>query len=129
MNINNLIKVDEQNLYWLKKYRWFDNGHGYAHTMIKGKNVYFHRLIMKAKKGQEIDHINRNKLDNRKSNLRFSNRYEQMRNAIYKAGISGIVGVNPHGNHWTVRKRINGKKTHLGCFNDIEQARMAYVGV
>ena len=53
---------------------WYENDGGYAtkKTRIKGKNVSIrmHRLIMNPPGGLEVDHINGNRLDNRKSNLR-----------------------------------------------------------
>ena len=49
------------------------DGHTYAKNIFKRKSVLLHRIIMKAKKGQIVDHINRDTLDNRKCNLRFVN--------------------------------------------------------
>ena len=68
---------------------------------------------MKAKKGQEIDHINRNPLDNRKCNLRFSTRQLQMYNAKkLKNNSSGQKGVywNSHLKAWMVDIRTPKKR-------------------
>lgn len=55
----------------VKQYKWSLKDNGYVRTVINRKTIYLHRLLMKAKDGDEIDHINLNKLDNRRQNLRF----------------------------------------------------------
>jgi len=53
-------------------HRWYlQHTHKYVITCINGKQIPMHRFLMNAEKGQMIDHVNRNKLDNRRSNLRF----------------------------------------------------------
>lgn len=55
----------------VKSYRWYLKD-GYAVTSIGYKKIKMHHLLLgKPIRGKEIDHINRNRLDNRKSNLRF----------------------------------------------------------
>lgn len=120
------ILVSEKDKFLLFKHRWFISSSGYAVTKIEGKLISLHRLIMEAKTGQEIDHINRNKLDNRRSNLRFSNRYAQMKNARYKVGKCGVLGVKANYNKWIARRRVNGKRIYLGSFNTTEEAQTAY---
>lgn len=58
--------IDEEDFDEINKTKWCVSSN-YA---ISGKGL-MHRLILKAEKGQIIDHINHNKLDNRKENLRF----------------------------------------------------------
>lgn len=56
--------------------------------------VRFHRLVMHAKPGQFVDHINKNKADNRKENLRCCQRSENDRNrSLYSCNTSGVAGV------------------------------------
>lgn len=129
MNITDIRKVaiiDPDYDYLFDKYKWFVKSNGYITAKINGRFELLHRYLLNAQPGQEVDHINRNKLDNRISNLRFSNRFDQMKNATYKPGKSGIIGVYQHGKHWAARKRINGVRKHLGCFDTIEEAKKAY---
>lgn len=57
--------------------------------------VRFHRLVMHAKPGQFVDHINKNKADNRKENLRCCQRSENDRNrSLYITNTSGVSGVS-----------------------------------
>ena len=54
----------------LKDRHWRLDGAGYVVTSIKKKYTSFHRVVMIPEKGKVVDHINHNKLDNRKNNLR-----------------------------------------------------------
>ena len=60
------------------------NEDGYAVVQIGTKSVKIHQLILGSKSGHEIDHINQNKLDNRRENLRFCKRSENMKNRSNK---------------------------------------------
>lgn len=106
----------------LKEYTWFDLN-GYAES---GK-MLFHRMVMKPPKGMVIDHINRNRYDNRKENLRITttrvNNINRDRNINSK---TGVYGVNlTKNNKYTVRIRYKGKKLYIGVFDSLEEAKQA----
>lgn len=67
--------VDEEDFEYLNKWTWYLDKDGYAITGDRSsgklKTVRMHRLAMKAIAGQQVDHIDLNKLNNQKSNLRF----------------------------------------------------------
>lgn len=65
--------IDDDDYEAISKRKWFARKTGgtyYALTDV----TYMHRVILQAKKGDMIDHINGNGLDNRKSNLRFTDK-------------------------------------------------------
>lgn len=71
---------------------------------------------------------NRNKLDNRKENLRVATATENVLNrGIYKNNTSGIRGVsfNKRKNKWVARLTYNKKVISLGYFNNLEDAKKA----
>ena len=93
------------------------------------RGVYLHRVILGAPRGQEVDHINGDGLDNRRSNLRLCNRSENARNATrHFDGASGFKGVcrNKNGKRWLAQIFRNGSTARLGVFDTAEDAARAY---
>lgn len=89
---------------------------------------YLHRLIMRAKKMQHVDHINGDGRDNRKCNLRIVNRSTNMANQRRPAGASGFRGVNQangDSGYWTARLTINGKPIYSCGHRSPEDAARA----
>lgn len=63
-------KIDLEDLDKISKYKWC-SGHGYAGTTGMGKTTYMHRfLLIKENDKRVVHHINGDRLDNRKDNLR-----------------------------------------------------------
>lgn len=86
---NKAIIVDDEDYEMLSQRAWGHNSTGYARqtqtTIINGvrssKTILMHRLLMNfPSKDKEVDHINRNKLDNRKCNLRVVTRQQNIAN-------------------------------------------------
>lgn len=91
--------------------------------------VSMHRMIMKAKKGQIVDHANCNPLDNRRENLRFATSEQSNANIrISKRNKSGYKGVFWHAGQkrYRVVIRLNGRQLHVGQFKDPIDAYCAY---
>lgn len=101
---------------------------GYVVTYVHKKgNVYLHRLITGASKGKNVDHINHNKLDNRRSNLRICTDEQNQANRIKNMdNTSGYKGVTKNRRMWVARISIKGKLKHLGIFKEKIQAAKAY---
>jgi HNH endonuclease/AP2 domain len=133
-----LTKVDPEDFGFLSHWKWrIITAHGYVCRPINwrggGKNnqstIYMHRLIMGLEKGdgREIDHINHDKLDNRRENLRIVNRTQNLMNrrSCAKSGYKGVV---KHCNRWLVYMGGGGgeKSTYLGSFPTPEEAAHAY---
>lgn len=69
---NKKVEISEVDEKRVKKYTWHvDKQAGYCYTYIKSKKIWMQRFIMNCNdKKRVVDHINRNKLDNRQENLR-----------------------------------------------------------
>jgi hypothetical protein len=85
--------VDAADFEWLNQWMWSLRG-GYAARMEKRKPIYMHRLLMQAPEGLVVDHQNRNKLDNTRTNLRVCTPQENACNRSKKRGtLSQFRGV------------------------------------
>jgi len=97
--------------------------------VVNGKHKYLHRLITNAPDGMDVDHINGNKLDNRKSNLRICSRAQNQMNRgktkNNKSGFKGVFFNKPTGKFMS-KIMIDGKNVHLGSFEKAEDAYKAY---
>ena len=94
----------------------------------KYKKIYLHRLIMNTPTGMDTDHINGDKLDNRRENLRITTRSQNSMNQKKTRGASKYKGVNWHNQrgYWKAEIKLNGKKKHLGVFLSELEAAEAY---
>jgi hypothetical protein len=96
----------------------------------KKTTIRMHRVIMGDPDGFQIDHIDGDGLNNRKSNLRLATRCENNRNRkINKNNTSGLKGVFwiASRKRWRAEIKADGKKINLGYFNTPEAAHAAYV--
>lgn len=109
----------------VKDINWHGNAYRYAKNNVVG---LLHRYILDVPKGLEVDHINRNRLDNRRENLKICDRQENMKNkSLYKNSSSGYPGVkwNKKLEKWQVQININKKRIHIGVFDDLGEAIQA----
>ena len=88
-----------------------------------GSYRFLHRLINNTPAGMETDHINRNKLDNRKSNLRTSTHKENMNNRNLPIIIGTAKGYTKKGNKFQVQLSTCGKTNYHGLFETEELAK------
>lgn len=87
--------------------------------------IRFHRIVMNATPEQVVDHINRNKADNRKANLRCCKRAENDRNRnLYITNTSGVSGVyfDKQRNKWVASITLERQKIYIGRFAVKEDA-------
>ena len=133
---NQYAMVDDTEYRNLSKHKWQANKqkHGwYAQRSIRrnGKltKEYMHRAIMKPEKGQQIDHIDHNGLNNQKFNLRIvTHRENTLNRKPYENTTSRCKGVflNKQKNLWISQIKINGKIHVLGYFHAEKLAALAY---
>lgn len=125
--------VDDEDFEFLNSFKWYFKVHhhsqGYAARTIASRGerrlVSMHRLLMKARDGDIVDHVNGDKLDNRKLNLRICNISQNNANCHTK-NKGGYKGVGCIGKKFRASISINGKFLHLGMFDTKELAAKAY---
>jgi hypothetical protein len=126
--------VDDEDFEWLNQYRWHINDSGYAvrnvsKKIAKNKTVRMHREIMNTPFDLETDHINGNRLDNRKTNLRICTSAQNKKNAKKRTdNTSGYKGVDwdKINGKWRAKILVNGKQITIGRFANIDDAAHAY---
>lgn len=130
-NTNKEFLIDKENYKILKEYTWSENDSGYIETHINGKRYFQHRFILFGfnreinLKNGVVDHINRNKKDNRKNNLRItSNSVNQFNRGLRKDNQSGHTGVSYLQRDKLFRATINkgGRSYNLGDFSTLNEA-------
>lgn len=128
LNDGSYAIVDDDDYERLAQYRW-TNTQGYATRDVDRKRVFMHRLVLVTSDGTEPDHINRNPLDNRKSNLRAVTRTQNSMNRGAVANTSSRfkgVSWNRAANKWSAQIRCNYRSIYLGLFRDEIVAALAY---
>ena len=131
--------VDSQDYNWLSQFKWRAQKSGkrpdafYAVRNItiekRRTTIQMHRQIMHPPHGLEIDHKNNNGLDNRRSNLRFCTRSQNMANSRgHRRRRSSFKGVSFHKEFkkWRAIITKNKKNLHLGFFRSQVRAAKAY---
>lgn len=103
----------------------------YAITSVprKSAKLWLHRLFTDAPDGLDVDHIDRDGLNNRRSNLRLATRAQNLQNqGLRENNTSGFKGVNWHKlrQKWRAYIQANGKRRHLGLYSTPEDAARAY---
>jgi HNH endonuclease len=127
--------VDDDDYEELARYKWYRDTRGYARrqpwTKRRNQTIMMHRVITHAPKGVEVDHINHDRLDNRKANLRLCTHTQNIRNRDKgRNNTSGYVGVR-YVERYKSRKWIaviekHGKITYLGSFMTPDEAARKY---
>lgn len=113
------VYVDEQDITLVRKYTWHIRT-GYAYTDVRTSTGYthvpLHRLIMNP--GElTVDHVNRNRLDNRRCNLRVCTPSQNARNRGVKCNNTlGYIGVKKASAKYQVQCRLNSMNTYHGTY-------------
>lgn len=128
--------VDDDIYESLLEWNWcFDGRYVYRrqHIRMEGrkqivKKIYLHKLINQTPQGFDTDHIDGNKLNNTRANLRTTTRSQNNANQRKTRGTSKYKGVHwhEHTGKWKAEIKMNGKAKHLGLFDSEEEAAQAY---
>jgi hypothetical protein len=118
----------------LFKFKWCYT-HGYAARKESNLILFLHRIVLARMLGrtlnrnESVDHINGNRQDNRRQNLRLATYKENGRNRrLSSANNSGYKGVIWHkgGQKWQAQVKVDGTLIYLGLFADPIDAALAY---
>lgn len=139
---NKYALVDDDIFEQLSKYRWFLDKGGYAVRQVyekgsgranrKVSDWKMHRLVTDAPKGTQVDHINGNRLDNRRENLRLCNQSGNSCNSKTRVdNKSGFRGVswNKQRNKWKVTIQKGNQIYHGGFYIELADAAGASLGL
>lgn len=126
---------------WRPRARWVNNRagkqagilnkQGYVCVTVRSKSYLAHRLAWAYTYGEwpthNLDHINRNRADNRITNLREASAGENAQNTPrYRSNKSGCKGVYEHSwGKWEAYITINRKRVYLGVFESLAEAKNA----
>nr|DAG29032.1 MAG TPA: homing endonuclease [Caudoviricetes sp.] len=124
--------IDKEDEPRVHKYVWYLNSQGYPEVRDHGKVIRLHRYIMNMDEpftyDRVVDHIDRNPLNNRKSNLRIVSQAVNTRNrAMSGNNTSGVPGVfwSSEMGAWRAYRVIDGVRHNIGNFETIEDAEAA----
>jgi len=123
--------VDDQDFEYINQWNWCLHNDGSAKRAIliggKHKTILMHRIVNETPDNLETDHINHDRLDNRRANLRnVFHKQNCLNRHSYKNSSSKYTGVSYRkaGGKWRATIKINGKYQHIGVFeNEIEAAK------
>lgn len=123
-NTNKEFYFDIDDYEKIKDICWYENDQGYIMGLINGNHIRMHRYILNINDDKIVDHINQNRADNRKLNLRYAtkqtNAINRKANVNNKTGIKGIDKIS--NGKYSARIMINYKTIYLGCFENINDA-------
>ena len=113
----------------IKNNCWCINNEGYLISTVRGSRtefIYMSRVIMNISDNRyDVDHINHNTKDNRKSNLRVVTRSQNnMNRSLQSNNTSGVTGVcfDKRLGKWSARITVNKQTINLGLFVDFNEA-------
>lgn len=127
------VIVDDEDYAYLIKTTWHLHPQGYAvgRVEIEGnkKMTLMHRYILGVTEADSrvTDHIDGNKLNNQKGNLRLCSQKVNNRNAVHCSNSTGYTGVKLRKNgRYQARININGRQVSLGMYDTAEEAGAAH---
>ncbi len=123
--------VDDQDYEYLAQYKWHlsDNDGYAARTNYPHGSIYMHRELLGNPENMLVDHINRNRLDNRRANLRaVTPKQSSWNTGGTQSPTSPYKGVDWRAKkqQWRARIKVDGRARFLGYFDTAEDAARAY---
>lgn len=122
--------IDDEDFCLVMNFKWYakkgSGRKGSIHYPYNWKIGPMHRYLMGDPKGMQVDHINNDPMDNRRSNLRICTIKENLRNRKPQCKSSMFLGVAPSLKKWQANICVDRKKFYLGTFETQEDAAKAY---
>lgn len=126
------VEIDDEDFAWLSQYKWRPDKDGYARTTWRQDGTRYdrrmHRMILDASRGQIVDHIDGNRLNNRKNNLRFvssrQNSQNMKRPRTNTTGYKGVV--KRRENRYEAKVTHGGDCLYCGTYTNALAAAHAY---
>jgi hypothetical protein len=122
--------IDDADYHLVSSYKWRLNCDGYAVShegTVSPKTIFMHRLINGTPEGEITDHIDQDRLNNRRSNLRTASKsLNSFNSKVHSRNRSGYRGVSWHAGKWRAAIVVNGRQESLGRFDDPAEAGRAY---
>lgn len=124
-------KIDKEETERCSGYKWSLNKDGYVISSKGGSNFYLHRYLIGASKGEYVDHINYDRLDNRKENLRICTNSQNLmhRSRLASNNTTGYHGIifRKDRNKFRVEIQANKEKIFIGHYDKIDDAIAARI--
>jgi hypothetical protein len=124
--------VDEEDYERVNQYKWNKSPDGYARTTINGKQIRLHHYVFKKPdEDNVIDHIDSNRLNDTRSNLREVSKSINTHNQIKRTDINYSskykgVSFDKNSKKWKTECTINKKREFIGYFENEDEAAKAY---
>lgn len=141
LTLGMFAKVDQADLADVSRWNWTATkcggkrvvryyaarGHSQKETEVTGRTglILMHRYLM-GEPTEDVDHQNRDTLDNRRENLRKASASQNGANSMARKGTSRFKGVSLSRGQWRVALRLNYKTIHVGRFATEEEAASAH---
>jgi len=122
--------VDDADYECVSRRKWHAHSRGYACSSVSNTDgthgtILLHRFVLGLSGRTEIDHVNRNKLDCRRSNLRICSRSQNLHNTKRRSDSSNAyrgVSFSKEKRKWVAYIDVGGKRIRLGYFDSAEEA-------
>lgn len=129
LNSGDKALVDDDDYEKVSQYKWRLSANGYAFRLYeeesKRKYMWMHKFVMDADSDVVVDHIDHNRLNNQKENLRECTHQENDFNRSPKHKYKGVYHDSKSKSYRSIIY-IDGKSTHVGTFDTAEDAAVAY---
>ena len=126
-----VTRVDDADYPWLSTYAWRLNSGGYAvRTATFGTHkriLCLHRELLQVPRGLVVDHVDHDKLNNTRDNLRIITQQQNLQyRRCFRNNRSGYKGVTAQHGQYHARIHVDGRAWHLGFYDAPETAAKVY---